>query len=205
MSVLELTKELKYQLLQAHPGLEQRLRPGLPPRDAVALAARYGVTLTDEALDFFSVLNGFYDPYAEPQQETHLYQGRFLESLEDALEHYHELWRRGEDKEEQALIFNAYQGEFFLFDSQALPPLRFLGEDSLFFYAFDLRGEGKPVWDMDDLSGLSVVFENLEAMLRTLTTLLAEGVLLFDQGEWGIEDSRAEREIMERCNSKSGD
>lgn len=204
MSVLERTQELKKRLLQAHPGLEQRLRPGLPPGDASALAAQYGVTLTDEALAFFSVLNGFYDPYAEPQQEIQLYRGRFFESLGDSLEHYHELWRREGDEEEQALVFKIWQGEFLLNDSQALPPLRFLGEDSLFFYALDLRDAGRPIWDMDDLSGLSVAFDSFEAMLLTLTTLLAERVLVFDQGEWGIEDSRAEREIMERCNPKSG-
>lgn len=192
MKISDLATELRARLIAAHPPLERRFRPGLLPEESRALAVQYGVTLTDEAVAFFSVLNGFDDPYAMPQTELQLLRRRFFESLPHALEHHRHFW-----------AFDNYTElypEFFEDDPTELPPLRFMGEDSVYFYALDLRAEGRPVWSMDRESGMSVAFASLEAMLQTLTAWLREGVLVCEAGEWSDLYGERARKIAEHFN-----
>lgn len=191
--ITALATELRTRLIAAHPPLEKRLRPGLPPEEARALAARYGVTLTDEAVAYFSVLNGFDNPHTRPQAELWIVGLRWLDSLDVALEHYQRFW---EFDETDATMYP----EFWEADPTPTPPLRFIGEDSVYFYALDLRGEGRPVWSMDRESGMSVSFLSLEAMLATLNAWLAEGILSFRDGEWQETDSKRAKQIAARLN-----
>ncbi|MBB6053030.1 hypothetical protein [Armatimonas rosea] len=186
--IVALATELRTRLISAHPPLEKRLRPGLAPEQSRELAASYDVTLTDEAVAYFSVLNGFDNPHAQPQSELHIVGMRWLDSLEEALKHYQRFW---EFDETDADMYP----EFWETDPTPTPPLRFIGEDSVYFYALDLRGEGRPVWSMDRELGMSVSFLSLEAMLATLNAWLAAGVLIFRDGEWSETSREQARKI----------
>jgi hypothetical protein len=194
--IVALATELRTRLIAAHPPLEKRLRPGLAPEQAREIAASHGVTLTDEALAYFSVLNGFDNPHAQPQSE-HIVGMRWLDSLEEALKHYQRFWEFDETD------VDTYP-EFWENDPMPTPPLRFIGEDSVYFYALDLRGEGRPVWSMDRESGISVRFVSLEAMLTTINAWLAEGVLIFRDGEWGETSHEQARRIASQLNPDVG-
>lgn len=192
--ILTLAEELRLRLVTAHSPLEKRLRPGLTPEQSRQLAAKYKIKLTDEAVAYFSVLNGFDDPYAMPQQELWVLGLRWLDCLEDALEHYRAFWAFGEEH-----YADTYP-EFWENDPVLTPPLRFMGEDSVYFYALDLRSEKRPIWSMDREMGMSVAFLSLEAMLATLNACLAEEVLVFRDGRWQKTNRERVRQIAEQLN-----
>ncbi len=173
--ITKLAQEFRTRLILAHPGIVKRLRPGLPRKEATALAARYGVTLTEEALAFFSVLDGFDNPYRMPQGEVQVFPPRWLDSLESALKHYKEFW-----VEPDMLLYSEFHEE----GGGAMPPLRIIGEDSSYFYALELEAEGRPIWDMQREMGLSIAFPSLEVMLKMLNAWLENKVLIYEYDGW---------------------
>jgi hypothetical protein len=177
MSVKESAERLRRLMIEKCPALEARFNPGLSPEECKALAAQYDVVLTQELIDFFGVINGFDDIYAMPQWQIWLYNGRWFDTLKDSLESHKQFFHDTMTKEEWLEIYP----EFFESGEHTIPPLRFMGEDSSYFYAADLEGENRTLWSHFKGTGLSVEHQNLEAFLYMLCSKIESGNLFYDE------------------------
>jgi hypothetical protein len=176
MSVKESAERLRALMIEKCPPLEKRFNPGLSPEECKALAAQYDVVLTQELIDFFGVINGFHSRH-DSQGEIRFYYGRWFDTLAEALKHYEGFFLEDEE------WWSEYYPEYFEGETHHIPPLRFMGESSTFFYAADLENEGQPVWAHFKGERMSIRFSSLQAMLDELIAQLESGNIYYDADE----------------------
>jgi hypothetical protein len=155
-SVRESAKRLRTLIIEKCPVLEKRFNPGLSPKECKVLAKQYNIVLTQELVDFYGVINGFDDIYNDPQGLIHIYNGRWFDTLKEALEH------------NQSFFYKWFSPEYFTDTKHKIPPLRFMGEDYSYFYAADLEGENRLIWSHFHGTGLDIEQQTLQEFLDML-------------------------------------
>jgi hypothetical protein len=176
MSVKESAKRLRALMIEKCPILEKHLNPGLSPEECKALAAQYDVTLMQELIDFYGVINGFADKHPLTRWQIGLCYGRWFDTLKESLGHYQEFWYEWQSKEQ----WLRSHLDFFGNNKHSIPPLRFMGEDSLYFDAADLEGEEQPIWCHSKGEEMSIMYSSLQSMLDELIAEIESGKNYYD-------------------------
>jgi hypothetical protein len=204
MSVKESAERLRRLMIEKCPPLEARFNPGLSPEECKALAAQYDVVLTQELIDFFGVINGFDDIYDTP---VNFYSGRYFDTLSESLKHYKEFWYYNSDKNyflERNNDLSDINPAYFDDTNHKYPLLCFMRDDSCYFYAADLEGEGMPVWSHAKAEGLELEKFTLQEFLGNIYTELESGKIVYNKesNEWEDDIWRKSKLFWSLFNSR---